>query len=202
MATRKIIMGAIAGSVLATGASAGVSTSGDIDVLTEAADFRGNRTESSDIRIYQEQADFLLPASVSTDMNGSMESDSGLSAGTKVESFFFHFDPLGRDRTVATGSVTFADQIIGIMINGETIFLGDPILANGAILPNTGAASRGLEANGDTLSVGDDGRTLNVTLTSSASFDQFRVLTAAPVPTPGAMALLGLGGLAAARRRR
>ena len=185
-------------------ATAGISSvSGDIDILTESADFRGNRTESSNVRIYQEQDTFLLPASVSIDMDGAMESGDSLANGVEVNSYYFHFDPVGRDRTVATGSVTFGEQIIGIMVNGQTLFLSDPVLANGSIVPNTGSASRGLDAGGDVISVSADGFTLNIeSLTSSASYDQFRVLTAAPIPTPGAMALLGLGGLAAARRRR
>jgi len=124
----------------------------------------------------------------------------GLVSGL-VDSHFIHFEQ-NTAATLVNGQVTFAGKIRGVMFRQNTLDISDiPLGSPGTVYP-TGYGWRGLNAssffsiNNNVLTFHFDGPlpTLDIL--------QLRVLTEHVVPAPGSMALLGLGGLVAARRRR
>lgn len=115
-----------------------------------------------------------------------------LSAGIKIDSYMFHFDNAANSTTSyrAVGSVTFDQDILGVMVGRNSLdasdFLG---------LFTTYPARTGLEA-GDVVGISGDRRTLSLSLvTVGLGTDRLRVITAAPTPVdePTPLLLLGLG---------
>lgn len=100
-----------------------------------------------------------------------------------------------------SGSVTFSGNIIGVIFVNLTLDATDALFGAGGTTYPTGYPFRGLNTQS---SFGISGNTLKFTLNALSPVPevvQIRVLTH-PVPTPASAALLGLGGLVAARRRR
>ncbi|MGH7243165.1 MAG: PEP-CTERM sorting domain-containing protein [Phycisphaerales bacterium] len=99
------------------------------------------------------------------------------------------------------GSVTFSGQIIGVMFVGLSLDNTDATFGSGGTVYPTGDPGRGLNAF-SSFSINANVLTYQfATLPPSKDIIEVRVLTH-PVPAPGAMALLGLGGSVAGRRRR
>lgn len=102
----------------------------------------------------------------------------------------------------STGTVTFNGQIVGVIFQPNDLDNTDVLLGKTGTIYPTGFPFRGLPSNSfNVFTV--VGNTLSFTLSSVSpvqEIGQLRVLTR--VPTPGAAALLGAGGLLALRRRR
>jgi hypothetical protein len=100
-----------------------------------------------------------------------------------------------------TGSVTFSGRILGVAYDVVDLVDSDaPLGPPGTVYDPTMILWRGLSP-GDPITI--NGNTLEFLFKGDGAFldmAQLRVITAAPAP--GAMALLVLGGLSAAPRRR
>jgi len=144
-------------------------------------------------------------------VNSTTHSGTGaltIAAGTMVDSHYFYYDPTGS--TSAVARFKFDAPILGIITN-ETAgaatnhFMMSDFLMNPAVpVANqslTHFTARGLEigANDDYIRwiAADE---IELHFTAASPGDQIRVLTAVPEPTT--MAVLGLGGLLVARRRK
>ena len=131
--------------------------------------------------------------------------DSGAIAGVvsgTVDSHFIHWEPLP-GAIGASGSVTFLDPIVGVMftplnLDGSDAAAGHPNVTYPTFYPFRGIGGfppSTINVAGNTISFNFQ------SFAPSVQVVQVRVLTQR-VPAPGALALLGLGGLAASRRRR
>lgn len=143
--------------------------------------------------------------------------DSGsIAAGTLVDSHMIFLNSPGSTSLSHTGVTwTFSGLILGIMSDGggtfeaaSTFELGAPGTNYTTTFPGSGPAApygaRGLEG-GDSLSAGGVGTNfLTVNMTVTEPGDWIRVVTASPVPAPGAFILTGIGTCAIGwlRRRR
>lgn len=127
----------------------------------------------------------------------------GVIAG-QFDSHFIHFDALSGVANV-TGTVTFSQAIVGVIYDESLLSASDAGFgAFGTVYP-TGNFFRSTSGNmlGNST-IGVSGNTLYFDLWAMAPgnyLSEIRVLTHS-VPTPGSLALLGLGGIACVRRRR
>lgn len=151
---------------------------------------------------WDEQQSILLsgmPVDLSTNPSNSFLPVPG-SLSTLVDSHFIHFD--GVPGANVTGTVTFSSPILGVQYGDTFLDLSDAIASTGTIYP-TSMPGRGffnwtgadfVDINGSTL-------TFELDFVGTPDLEQVRVFTRA-VPAPGSFALLSLGGLLGARRRR
>jgi hypothetical protein len=202
-------------SSLAHAAITGSSAS--VNVIAEPTDAQLNViTSATNAFAWNEQQGITLRAALRVDAVDPGQYDQTadlvnalIAAGTTVNSHYIHFDSPGSQVASVVGSVTFDQDILGVIATevatdsdpgklDESDFLGAPTL-----YPD-GLVNRGLEftsnGDGDRFTISADRRTVEFNLRISSPGDFFRVVTA--VPAPGSAALLGLGGLLTARRRR
>lgn len=131
----------------------------------------------------------------------SVSPTAGLLGGT-FDSHFIHFDGIPGVIN-AQGTVTFATQIVGVIFVNTTLDNSDFTCGSPSTFYPTTWPARGIAT---TLPSGFSvsGNTITFSLSALGSLGevaQIRVITTA-VPAPGAAAMLGLGGLVMARRRR
>ncbi len=153
---------------------------------------------------WDEQQNITL-ATLAVDMTNNPGNSSftipGLLGGT-FDSHFIHFEGIPGIIGVQ-GTVTFSANIVGVIFKNTTLDLSDPTCgAFGTVYP-TGYPFRGTNTvQPSFFSINANVLTFNLnSLASIAEVAQIRVITHS-VPAPGAAAMLGLGGLAMARRRR
>jgi len=119
------------------------------------------------------------------------------------DSHIIHFDPVVGQFNAA-GTVTFVDPIIAIIYDNTYLDASDGIFGNFGTLYDTGNPNRSFAGalNNSSIAWAGNALTFNLwTLAPGNPICELRVLTH-PVPAPGALAALGLSGLAACRRRR
>ena len=154
--------------------------------------------------VWQEQEDLELPADLHLDIteDGICARNDDLSpgiipAGTHINSYLFHFD---RDEVTILyleGSITFAEDIVGI------IALYDPLRESDYVLGTLEASAYSTNPDRQIELLPQDyitlaGSTLWLDMCASNAIDEMRIIT---VPEPAALSLLALGGLALLRRR-
>ncbi len=115
---------------------------------------------------------------------GSPLPSGSLAAGTDFISYLLQFDPTGSSNGVAktaAGSVTFAHDIVALMLDANSMASSDSIL--GSIGDYGVTTDRGLQlAGSDFLSISADRRTLSFNITVDGDeLAQFRVLTQSPI---------------------
>jgi hypothetical protein len=154
---------------------------------------------SSGILVFAEKQSYVLTTELKLGKSGT------IAAGTAVDVYYITFDPETLKKL--TAKVSFGVQILGFAKTTEqlnkTDFLGNP----GTKYERY--AHRGLEtgpgtSNRDSVSLSADKKELNFDIRTLNPGDVVRVIIPAQVPEPGTLLLLsaGLGGLAAASRRR
>lgn len=139
--------------------------------------------------------------------DGAIGTAPGVSEGDIVNSFFFHFDPVGAPETPATLTsieLTFDQPILGVFTDNTGLDETDAAFGlSPDVLYPTGVDLRGLELDiNDIITVAGNVLTVNSITAFRANTDQFRVVTA--IPEPGTVAvwgLCGLCGLVAGRRK-
>src|SRR5690554_5644821 len=104
------------------------------------------------------QADALIPAT--------------LAADTTVDSYYIYRGPSGRR---FRGSVTFAAEILGVVVDDTLLTTSDAVLA--ADSTEYGSAARGLAWEGASFELSEDGHSLEVDLRRGDGQQQIRVLT-------------------------
>lgn len=205
-----------------------ISIGGDITVISSPVSVEPGALESSStIWAFEEKQAYTLGADLNVDEFTGTSASGVLSAGTVVNSYFLHSDPVGSsveeiDIINLTGTITFNTKILGVIWTGEpcngcpaspmNLDASDHLGLLSTTYP-TGGLGRGYEVesfydvNGtrDFVTISADGYSL--TTISSAAFplfsDQLRVITAV-VPVPAAVWLFGTGlvGLLGFARRQ
>ena len=118
-----------------------------------------------------------------------------------IDSHFIHFEP-NTASNVVNGQVTFAGQIRGVIFRAPLLDITDAPLGSPSTIYPTGSPFRGLNAS-SFFSISGNVLTFHfVGPIPTSDLLQLRVLTEHVVPAPGVMAMVGMGGLIAARRRR
>lgn len=202
--------------------SAVVSTGGDMSYIMAPASVEAGALESStNFWAFNEKQSYTLTTDLLVDELLAASASGVISAGTTVNSYFIHADPMGdstlpEDAVTLVGTITFDTPILGLIWSGVAceycpaspmyIDASDYLGSASTIYP-TGGLGRGMEmddfyaGNGtqDFITISADGYSL--TTVSSAALplrsDQLRVITAV-VPLPPAFWLLGTGLVALA----
>jgi len=201
-----------------------ISTSGDVTLISAPTSVGINALQSdSDLFGFSEVQNFTLLSDTYVNGTGSgLFTGTGnpatemITAGTSVDSYLFHVDSV--TATPATrffGDVTFGTDILGIIFERSELNQTDLTLGfAGTFYP-------GIEANSsfrefefgtagcgvgifDCATISGDLRTLILDMGTTTQIDQIRVITAASVPEPASIALMGFGlvGLGFARRKK
>lgn len=194
-----------------------ISTSGSANLISAPANAQLNVITSSTLaRCWNEAQGFTLTSTLKLDAaaSGSYTTEASLpsvqptvTAGTVVNSHYVHFDSPGGASASATGSVTFDQDILGVICKGDagssnkTLDLSD-YLSSGTLYDD-GLVDRGVElaSNGDLFTISADRRTVNFHFAITEPGDRIRIVT---VPEPATVLILisGLGILVNRRRSR
>lgn len=163
------------------------SVTGDIVSVSGLDSVVPNQTEdNSTMFIFREQSSLALPSALGYDVtvpgsgNAPVREDSEIPAGTEVDVYFVHFDPVGSASKRFKATIAFPHTILGLQVGSETLDAGDALVGRDDVeYPEPGSVTvRGLELGADKLAF-DDKRTLSVDFQTSTSSDQMRVITSA-----------------------
>lgn len=223
--TNRFALRTLAGATIAltTGAAhAGVSNyGGNIYAGVQTSppsnhDLRLNATEDNTrTRVYLEQSNILLQSTIyyNAHLNGTYQQNSALvhqaipgTGSATVNSYILHFDPTSGIRTrTSQGFIEFTNPIYVISRNSD-LDASDIRFGMTGVQYATGPLSdRGYDlASNDAFWISTPQAgvwRLDFYARSSTGMDELRVIEMVSVPSPAPLALLGLGGLFAARRR-
>jgi hypothetical protein len=198
-------------------------TTGAVVIAVPPADISNGAWESNtQIRAFSELQQVVLasplPLDISVPGTSPGAADSNLSpatlqAGTTVNSYALHFDVVGslptQNAKEATGSITFSDDVLGLIALSDTLNSTNAILGLPGVIYSNGA-DHGLELNpagtgtSDVVTLSADRRTVTVDLQNASFPDDLRIVTAVPEPSSLVLAamLVGLSILAPVRRIR
>lgn len=193
-----------------------VSVGGTASLIAAPADARLDALTGSDIvPVWDETQGFTLTSNLKVDAVSSgtytVASDlpvvqPEISAGSVVNSHYIHFDSPASNAAAAVGSVTFGEDILGVIVMGDsngtpkTLDLSD-YLASGT-LHDDNLNHRGLELDSsDWFGISADRRTLNYGFAITQPGDRIRVVTA-PEPVSILGMVAGIGMLVNSRRRK
>lgn len=145
-----------------------------------------DRTENPQIVLYHEQEDFVLPSSVAADITapGTVASSGALSrgsvpAGTRVDVWLLHYDPVGSNGTVSNNSVTFAGRILGAIVLDAGLNQTDATLGVPGTTYFRGSA-RGMELGQEIVTLSQDMRTFTADqLYVGGVMEEARIITEA-----------------------
>lgn len=190
---RVIALATIAVATLFWGASPSVArltgTSGDVQVLNQAPADVSPEALTSDTQafVFTERQCETLTANLPVDVlnptgtyRDTATQPGVIPAGTRVDSYYVHFDQPGTAGTESvTGTLTFDQPVLGIIFLTPTLNATDAAVgAPGTTYP-TGAntAFRGYEGPSDTVQVSADRLTVTFTATVGAFQDELRIIT-------------------------
>jgi hypothetical protein len=193
-------------------------TTGAVSYTSAAANVTPGATQSnSTISVFYEKSLALPAGGVTVDRTatGIVTATGDLSntvipSGTFISSHYLHFDAV-TGGTNLTGSVTFSEDILGVIVTQANLDGSNAALGRaGAIYPSA-VADVGVELPDDVFTISPDRRTLTVNLKAAGGvpLDNIRVIVAQqPLPgvSPTGMILLvlvlSLAGLFFVMRRR
>jgi MYXO-CTERM domain-containing protein len=175
----------------------------------------GQLESDEHVFVFGEQTNLLLESDLFVDIagpglynNSNVPAGGLITSGQRVDSTFFAFDSVDDESPVIlAGWLTFDREILAAITTRELLVPSDSVLGLGDTAYDSGDPLRGIELsmNHDELAITDNGDgtwTLSFDLlVSPGKQDHMRIITA-PIPAPGAFALLGIAGLCGFRRRR
>jgi uncharacterized repeat protein (TIGR01451 family) len=132
----------------------------------------------------QQGATLAAPLGVDIATSGSFSSfgsgSSSIPAGTVVDSHLIHSDPPSRNYTARRkGSVTFSDQVLGVIVTTSKLKASDgPLGATGTVYAGS-LLLRGLETWEDKVTLSADKKTVTFDVTTTIVMDEIRVVTRA-----------------------
>jgi len=108
-----------------------------------------------------------------------------IAENTEVNSYLLHFDTVGDTQARVTASVTFDEQILGLILTETELEESDDVYGQEFVLypedtVDTVETNRGLELEGadnDWFVISQDARTLTFSFVSKNKFDQVRIIT-------------------------
>lgn len=191
----------------ATAGIAGIVTDAVI-IAPPVSVFAGTLEDDNLTRIFGEGESIITGAAVTLDQTApgayfgnTPSAGAVIPAGELVRSYFLHFDAVGTPAAImsSAGSVTFENDILGIIYTVANLDGSDFLSTTGTLYPTGLDATRGGEAL-DLYVISPDSRTLDFLLTTTTGIDHIRVITRAPEPST--YALLGVFLVAAAFGKR
>jgi hypothetical protein len=145
----------------------------------------GDFSSDTQIAVIREVENFPLPEDVTVNLSqeGTYPTDpettAVLTAGTRVNSYLLHVDPVTTTGTVFLGGILFHEEILGINYRDRALDNTDPVVGHPRILYPTEEAWRGSETYiSDVLTW--SGSSLDVSCEVTGAMDQIRVFTRAP----------------------
>jgi hypothetical protein len=174
--------------ILTASTSSSVSVTGAIQVVSAPASVALNAYQSdTKIRLFLESQGIELEEDVPVDIidpgtyvNTTPVNKPVLPAGTAISSYLLHFDPVGTSHQYAEGSVTFAQEIHGLILGTPELEATDATLgAPGTVYPVDLPLRQFdfvLDAPYDTLSLSADRKTLTVTSVTQDVMDNVRIV--------------------------
>src|SRR6185503_9900541 len=95
--------------------------------------------------------------------------------------YFLHFDPVGGALTNKIATLTFPEEIIGLILKRDTLFATDPLVGLTSTVaypaPNTHPAREVEIGPEDQVTLHGDRRRITVDFRTSTSSDQMRIIT-------------------------
>jgi len=160
-------------------------TGNNVDQIDPPASVVFNDLESNTtIQMFCEREHYVLPTDVDVNLStpgtyGSFGGGGGsIPAGTVVNCYFLHFDPVGSGPAETRGSVNFGSKMLGVIVTDAQLDKTDAVLG----IPGTrypgGQKSRGFESGAENVTLSDDRTTFVINrFTSTFPGEQVRVLT-------------------------
>jgi len=119
---------------------------------------------------WRERTSFTLPASVKVNLSrpgryvsASEYSTATISAGTVVDCYFLHFDPVGDGPAEASGQLSFGGEIIGVICLEGDLLAADPVFGIPQTQYDPGHwGARGFEGGQDIVVLSKDMQTLTL----------------------------------------
>lgn len=188
-----------------------VSTAGSVAQIAPPASATAMALPGAPAYCWNEQTNVAVPAGgIAVNLLGpgmwtGPSPNVGLYFGGAVDSHMIHFDATAGTSTVS-GSVTFNSAIVAVIYDNTLLTASDSLLGSATAWEPVGfIRSLGPALFQNFIQV--IGNQVNFTMWASAPnlqnrITEFRVLTDAPIPAPGAIALLGVAGVIGGRRRR
>jgi len=126
-------------------------------------------------------------------------------AGTVVNVYLLHSDPIGDGPRDYFGSITFPGQILGVIARGRRLRFSDPRLGVSGVQYTQSDNYRGYELDTqpvEEFEILSDRKTLRFYCRTTTVVDELRIITL--VPEPASLSVLGAGiaALLFKRRRR
>lgn len=120
-----------------------------------------------------------------------------LPTGVLLNSYFAHFDIKDGERSaLASGSITFDQNVLAIIYGKGMLIDSDAILGLPTTLYGTGGGRGWDLGSGGFIALGDDRRTVDLGSLVTTARDELRIITA--VPEAGSLSLMAVGGMFAA----
>ncbi len=150
----------------------------------------GELESDASIFVFAERSGLVLPQIVNVNISqpGTSPNESGrnlspstIPAGTRINTYYIHYDKIGTGQArSATGSVTFDEEILGLIIGGAGLLGTNALIGLPATAYPPGQDHQSTElGDGSSVTLSADRRTVSVTLRVTCCADNIRVITAA-----------------------
>lgn len=172
---------------------AGIITSGSLkEIPPPVSVYKSVFESNTQVSIFVEQGDVVLDSAVNVDAKRTGiynpgDSDPGvIPQKAVISSYFIHGDSIGTNKVTLTGSVTFDENVVGIIFSNANLDSSDWIGASGTAYPS-GDNRKGMDTEGgstDQIILSEDRRSIEFRMLLWDGFDQIRVITTPERPTP------------------